>query len=66
MLRDILAYARYWLPLLAGVICVVIAGYVGPIAAWILLIASFGFLLEGATAMWEHAGGTGNLWTHRQ
>jgi hypothetical protein len=27
---------------------------------------SFGLILDGATAWWERAGGTGNLTTYRQ
>ena len=64
--RASLATARYWLPLVAGVLCLVAALLVGAIVAWLLIIASFGLLLDGTTAMWERAGGTGNLSTHRQ
>lgn len=36
------------------------------IAAWLLHMLGFGLLLDGVTAMWERAGGTGNLTTYRQ
>jgi uncharacterized membrane protein len=65
-MRSVAATARYWLPLAAGLLCLVAAGFVGPIVAWLLIIGAFGLILDGATAMWERAGGTGNLTTHRQ
>ena len=65
-MRSVVRTVRYWLPLLAGVGCLVAALFVGTIAAWILLIVAFGLLLDGVTAMWERAGGTGNLTTYRQ
>ena len=63
---DIARTARYWVPLLAGFACLIVALFVGPILAWLLLILSFGLILDGATAMWERAGSTGNLTTYRQ
>jgi hypothetical protein len=64
--RGAVATARYWLPLVGGLICLVAALFVGAILAWLLMLLAFGLLLDGATAMWERAGSTGNLWTHRQ
>jgi hypothetical protein len=58
--------ARYCLPIVAGWFCALAALYVGAPYGWFLLILSFGLIIEGATAMWERAGGTGNLTTHRQ
>ncbi len=65
-MRAFAGTARYWLPLVAGFVCLVVALFVGPIVAWLLLIGAFGLILDGATAMWERAGGTGNLTTYRQ
>ena len=65
-MRGVLGTARYWLPLVAGFACLVASLFVGPIVAWVLIIASFGLLLDGGTAMWERAGSTGNLTTYRQ
>lgn len=65
-MRAALGTARYWLPLVAGFVCVIVSTFVGPIAAWLLIIAGFGLLLDGGTAMWERAGSTGNLTTYRQ
>jgi hypothetical protein len=64
--RAVLHTARYWAPLLGGVACLVAVLFVGAIAGWLLIITAFGLLLDGATAMFERAGGTGNLTTHRQ
>jgi len=46
--------------------CLIAAGFAGAIIDWLLIILAFGLILDGATAMWERAGGTGNLTTHRQ
>jgi hypothetical protein len=58
--------ARYWVPLLAGFICLIATAFVGVVLDWLLLMLAFGLVLDGATAMWERAGGTGNLTTYRQ
>jgi hypothetical protein len=58
--------ARYWSPVLAGFLCLIGAMFAGPIVTWILTLVAFGLILDGATAMWERAGGTGNLSNHRQ
>jgi hypothetical protein len=58
--------ARFWVPMVAGVLCMVAGLFVGVIAAWVLLMLGFFLLLDGVTAMWERAGGTGNLTTYRQ
>lgn len=63
---EIRRKARYWLPLVAGCICLVVALFVGPVAAWILFMVAFGLILDGVTALWERAGGTGNMTTYRQ
>jgi hypothetical protein len=62
MLRSI----RYWGPVAAGLLCLVVAQFVGVVAEWLLLILAFGLVLDGATAMWERAGSAGNLTTYRQ
>jgi hypothetical protein len=65
-MRALPGTARYWVPVLAGFLCLIGALFAGPIATWILIILAFGLILDGATAMWERAGGTGNLSDHRQ
>jgi hypothetical protein len=60
------ATARYLIPLTAGMACLVAAVLFSALVAWILIMAAFCLLLDGATAMWERAGSTGNLTTHRQ
>jgi hypothetical protein len=65
-MRAVAGTARYWVPLLGGLACLVAVLFVGAILGWILIIAGFGLILDGATAMWEKAGGTGNLTTYRQ
>jgi hypothetical protein len=65
-MRAVLGTARYWVPLAAGMVCLVAATFAGAVVAWLLMMAAFGLILDGATAMWEKAGGTGNLTTYRQ
>jgi hypothetical protein len=65
-MRAVLGTARYWGPLLAGLLCLIAVLFVGAILGWLLIIAAFGLILDGATAMWEKAGGTGNMTTYRQ
>ncbi len=65
-MRSTLGNARYWLPLVASAVCLLVATSVSATAAWLLLVLAFGLILDGATAMFERAGGTGNLTTYRQ
>jgi hypothetical protein len=65
-MQGVVGTLRYWLPLVAGFMCFVAALFVGAILAWLLMMLAFGLLLDGATAMFERAGSTGNLTTHRQ
>ena len=57
---------RYWLPMLAAVICLVAATMVSPLIAFVLVIAAFGFVLDVSTKLFENAGKTGGLGDHRQ
>jgi hypothetical protein len=65
-MRGTLRTARYWAPIAGGFVCLVGSTIVDASIGWVLLIAAFGLILDGATAMWEKAGGTGNLTTYRQ
>jgi hypothetical protein len=65
-MRGVIGTARYWLPLVGGLLCLIAVSFVGAVLGWILIIAGFGLILEGATAMWEKAGSTGNLTTYKQ
>jgi hypothetical protein len=65
-MRAVAGTARYWVPLLAGLLCLIAVLFVGSLLGWLLIILAFGLLLDGATAMFERAGGTGNLTTYRQ
>jgi hypothetical protein len=64
--RVIVGTTRYWLPLVAGCVCLVVAAMVPPIIAFVLIVAAFGLLLDGSTAMFERAGRTGGLSDHKQ
>ena len=65
-MRAVLRTVRYWLPLVASLVCLIVLPWVGPIAAWLLIILAFGLFLDAATAMFAKAGGTGSLHDHRQ
>jgi hypothetical protein len=65
-MRAVVDTARYWVPLVGGMLCLIAVLFVGPILGWILIIAGFGLILDGATKMWEKAGSTGNLTTYKQ
>jgi hypothetical protein len=65
-MRGVIGTARYWLPLVGGLLCLIAVGFVGAVLGWILIIAGFGLVLDGATATWEKAGSTGNLTTYKQ
>ena len=57
---------RYWAPLIGAVICLIVAQSMDAPLSWILLIVAFGLFLDGATAMWERAAGTGGMGGHQQ
>jgi hypothetical protein len=61
--RTLIARRRVVLPLVAAVLCLAIVNLVGPILAWVLLIASFGFILDAVTMMWPQGD---NLTKYRQ
>lgn len=65
-MRAVTGTARYWIPLVAGFLCFVAVGFVGPLVGWLLIFAGFGLILEGATAMLARAGRAGGMGTHRQ
>ena len=65
-MRGVVDRARYWVPLVGGLLCLIAVLFVGAILGWILIITAFGLILDGATAMWEKAGSTGNLTTYKQ
>ena len=62
-MRTLIAHRRVILPLVAAVLCLAATDMVGPILAWLLLIASFGFILDAITMMWPHGD---NLTKYRQ
>jgi hypothetical protein len=65
-MRAVVGTARYWLPLVGGLLCLVAVLFVGAILGWLLIITGFGLILDGSTKMWEKAGSTGNLTTYKQ
>lgn len=65
-MRVVLGTARYWVPLMAGFLCFVGVGFVGPLVGWLLIFTGFGLILEGGTAMLARAARAGGMGSHRQ
>jgi ABC-type nitrate/sulfonate/bicarbonate transport system permease component len=65
-MRAILGTVRYWLPLVAGCACLIVATQVDAVVAWVLMIAAFGLVLDACTAMFERAGRTGSIYDNKQ
>jgi hypothetical protein len=57
---------RYWLPLAAAAICLVVASNVSPLLGFVFVIAAFGFVIDASTKFLENAGKSGGLGNHRQ
>jgi UPF0716 family protein affecting phage T7 exclusion len=57
---------RYWLPLVAAAICLIVGSMASTIVGFVLLIAAFGFVLDVGTKLFENSGRTGGLGDHRQ
>jgi uncharacterized protein YqgC (DUF456 family) len=57
---------RYWLPLLAACVCLVVATRVPAIASFVLIIAAFALVIDVSTKLFEQAGKAGRLTDHRQ
>jgi hypothetical protein len=58
---------RYWLPLTAAVLCLLVASWgVPPLVAYALVILSFGFCFDAATTWLARAGGTGGMRDFKQ
>ncbi len=65
-MRGALETKRYWMPLAGSCTCLIGAFWVGPVLAWLLIIAAFGLLLDGCTAWFAKAGGTGGMRDYKQ
>jgi hypothetical protein len=61
--RAVWSSKRVWLPFAVAALCLTAATWTGPVLSWLLVMASFGFCLDGATLMWSRSGG---LSDHRQ
>jgi uncharacterized membrane protein YccC len=57
---------RYWLPLLAAGVCLVVATRVSAIVAYVLIIAAFALVFDVSTKLFEQSGRGGRLTDHRQ
>jgi hypothetical protein len=57
---------RYWVPLLAALVCLVVATKVSALVGFVLIIAAFGLVIEVSTKLFEQAGRGGRLTDHRQ
>jgi hypothetical protein len=57
---------RYWLPLVAALICLVVSTKVPAIPAFVLIILAFGLVIEVSTKLFEQSGRGGRMSDHRQ
>jgi hypothetical protein len=57
---------RYWLPLLAALVCLVAATRVGGIVGFVLIIAALALVVEASTKAFEQGSRGGRLTDHRQ
>ena len=58
---------RYWLPLAAAVLCLLVASLgPPPLVAYALIMGAFGLCFDAATAWFARAGGTGGMSDYRQ
>jgi len=65
--RAVKETRRYWLPLCAAVLCLFGASFgVPPLVAYALIMLSFGFCFDAATAWLARAGGTGGMRQYKQ
>ncbi len=53
-------HRRVLIPALLAVVCLAVSGFVPPIVAWALVIASFGLLLDAGLALMPTTGGLGS------
>jgi hypothetical protein len=58
--------ARYWLPLVAALVCLYVGTKVSAIVSFVLIIVAFGLVIEVSTKLFEQAGKTGSIHDHRQ
>ena len=66
-MRVVRETRRYWLPLAAAALCLLVASWgVPPLAAYGLVILSFGFCFDAATTWLARAGGTGGMRDFKQ
>jgi hypothetical protein len=65
-MRDALRRLHCWVSLTVGLGCLIVGLSTPPAVALALFLVACGLLLDGATAMWARAGGTGGLHDHRQ
>jgi hypothetical protein len=47
---------RVWLPCLGAVLCIVVAGWVPPLAAYVLTIVGLALFFDGASSAWPKDG----------
>ena len=57
---------RYWLPLVAALVLLVVATKVSTIVGCVLIVAAFGLVIEVSTKLFETGGKSGGLHDHRQ
>ncbi len=62
-IRTLLQTKRYWLPIVAGFGCLIVALWMSAVVAIVLSIVGVALMFDGATALFARSG---NLTEHRQ
>jgi hypothetical protein len=64
--HGLLESKRYWIPMVGACVCLFASTIVAPIFAWVLIIATFGLLLDAGTAWLAKTGSTGGMHDYKQ
>jgi hypothetical protein len=61
--RGVKATWRIWLPIAAGMLCLLATNWAGAIVTWVLLFAGIALLFDGLSLLWSRSSSLGE---HRQ
>ena len=66
-MRALKESRRYWLPVAAAALCLLVASFgPPPLVAYALIMGAFGLCFDAATAWLARAGGTGGRHDYKQ
>jgi hypothetical protein len=62
-MRSVRSTWRIWLPIAAGLLCLLATNWAGSVVSWLLLFAGGALVLDGLTLLWSRSS---SLSEHRQ